>query len=461
MSPTGLRQPCCRSNSSNPVAGEHPVASPRQQSWHRESSSRAAAVRGLRGPAIHGGMRRVKLPALLLLSACPLHAALLAHVQTTQGTVTVELQHATAPQAVANFITLAQGSRPWVDSVTGEVRADPYYDGIKIHRTSNSGSFKFAQGGSRKGDGSDGPGYTFKDEFGGGLTHVPYVFSMANAGPHTNGSQFFFTGSLSQPTFNNVHTIAGLVTDPDSRAVVDAMISAGPNGTTITGITIQRTDPAAVAFDEFAQNLPVVEPAAGSLRVIPGSSVIWDFQTPISTGTIFRSFKSSSLAEGTWSESNEYRLHAGIVKTISNPFVAAAFVDDGTAASAFYRLSIARHPGAVAPSTLASRTVTFPIGGDSFVYAFDSDGDRGTVTYTPSGGSASSFPFTRLSGTTGAHDVYFIADHGTTSPLARYFLVKIGCDSATNSSISGRHSTTFHTILGWQPAGTGGATITR
>ena len=171
----------------------------------------------------------MKFVIIFAALAAPLRAELLALFQTTQGNIEVALQYDKAPQAVASFITLAEGSRPWVDPMTGRLRAVPFYNGIKIHRTSNTGSFKFAQGGSPKGDGSDGPGYSFKDEFTSPLIHVPYVLSMANAGPNTNGSQFFFTGSVSQPTFNNVHTSFGLVTAPASRAIVDAMITAGPN----------------------------------------------------------------------------------------------------------------------------------------------------------------------------------------------------------------------------------------
>jgi peptidyl-prolyl cis-trans isomerase A (cyclophilin A) len=405
-------------------------------------------------------MRRVKALALLMMSACPLPAALLAHVETTRGTVTVELQFTTAPQAVANFMTLAQGTRPWVDPVSGEIRTDPYYDGIKIHRTSNTTSFKFAQGGSRKGDGSDGPGYTFKDEFGGGLTHVPYVFSLANAGPNTNGAQFFFTGSISQPSFNNVHTIAGLVSDPASRTVVDAIIAAGTNGTTIVGVTFQRTDAAAIAFDELAQNLPLVSSASGSLRVFPGDRVDWDFQSPLSTGSIFRVFRSTSLTAESWAESGDRRVHAGIGGPGVSTSIGSTLIDGGDSPSAFYRLTTAVHPGAVAPATLANRTVSFQIGGDLFTYAFNETESGGTATFTPAGGSASTFSFTRLNGSTGAHDVNFIADHDPASPLVRYFLVKVGCESATSTVVAGRHSTSIFNGV-WVPVGSGPATITR
>lgn len=405
----------------------------------------------------------MKAPLFLLLASNMMaNAALIAHVTTDRGTIDVELQHAKAPQAVANFITLAQGTRNRLDPATGAVIDTPLYVGEKFFRVVNDASFKIAQTGSGTGTNSGGPGFTFKDEFDPALTHVPYVLSMANSGPNTNGSQIFFTGNATIPSLNNVHTVFGLVTGVPSRAVIDAILTAGNNGTTITGITLDRTDAAAVAFDEHAQNLPTVTRPAGSLRVSPGNSVVWDFLPAIGTGSIFRVFRSTSLATSSWSESPPYRIHAGIVRPISNPFIDAATVDDGTSARAFYHLSVANHPGAVAPSSLAGRTVHFTIGGDAFDYLFNAAGTGGTATYDSATAAPASFPFTLPSFSSAAHDVGFIADHGTGVPLARYFQVKIGCDSATSSLITGRHSTSyFHSFFGWQPAGSGAGTITR
>src|SRR5690606_30528949 len=97
-----------------------------------------------------------------------------------------------APQTVANFIGLAEGSRAWIDPATGAVmNGEPFYDGITFHRVIEG---FMNQAGSRNGLGTDGPGYTFRDETDNGLDHSqPYVLSMANSGPNTNGSQFFVT----------------------------------------------------------------------------------------------------------------------------------------------------------------------------------------------------------------------------------------------------------------------------
>jgi peptidyl-prolyl cis-trans isomerase A (cyclophilin A) len=403
----------------------------------------------------------VKTPLLLLLASTALaRAALIAHVATDRGTIAVELQHAKAPQAVANFITLAQGTRPRLHPATGAIIDSPLYIGEKFFRVINDASFKIAQTGSGTGTNSGGPGFTFKDEFDPTLTHVPYVLSMANSGPNSNGSQIFFTGNATIPSLNNVHTVFGLVTDAPSRAVVDAIHAAGNNATTITGITFQRTDPTAVAFNEHAQNLPTLTRPGGTLSVTRNVASTWNLDPLVSTGSIFRAFRSTTL-NGGWSELTAARQHVGIGKALVTPVLFTAPLDTAATARAFYHLSVASHPGSVAPSHLISRTVVITIGAASVTYTFDASGTAGSATYAPATGSPSVFPFTSLSNASGGHDHLFIADHGTGSPLARYFLIKIGCDSATNPLITGRHATSYWTGFNWQPTGSGTATITR
>ncbi len=410
----------------------------------------------------------VKFFVFVITLVCPLQAELIARFHTTQGPVDVVLQYTTAPQAVANFMTLAQGSRPWVNPKNGSIRSEPFYNGIKIHRTANDSGFKFAQGGSPKGDGSDGPGYTFKDEFDSPLIHIPYVLSMANAGPNTNGSQFFFTGSLSQPTFNNVHTIFGLVTDPASQLVVDNMIAAGPNGTTINEVTFTRTDAAAIAFNEHAQQLPAITCPGGSLAVNRGLSTIWNFNPSLTTGEVFHAYRSTTMAAGSWEKLKNAQIHVGISKgDLLSPVVTSAFLDNASTPSAFYNLYVASHPGSVAPSYLNNRTVVIPLGGGTIRYAFDSSGVSGITTFTFTDGSPIGGPFTTvnpgngtpLSPSTDAHSFVFTADTPSISP--RYLWIKVGCDSATNSQVTGRHSTQSFGGFGWSPFATGSVTITR
>ena len=162
---------------------------------------------------------RVKWYHFILLAGTA-DAALFANFQTSRGTVVIDLQYTKAPQTVANFITLAQGTRSWVDPVSGAVKTTPFYNGTVIHRTENTSTFKIAQGGTRTGNGTEGPGYSFRDEFHATLTHVPYVFSMANSGPNTNGSQFFITLGPT-PHLDNKHSVFGEVIE--GQNVVDAI----------------------------------------------------------------------------------------------------------------------------------------------------------------------------------------------------------------------------------------------
>lgn len=124
-------------------------------------------------------------------------------METDKGTIQLELYPEYAPMTVNNFVTLAQ---------------DGYYDGIVFHRV--IANF-MVQGGDPTGTGRGGPGYTFPDEFDGNpLRHEAKVISMANAGPNTNGSQFFITHAP-QPHLDNKHTVFGKVVS--GQDVVDAI----------------------------------------------------------------------------------------------------------------------------------------------------------------------------------------------------------------------------------------------
>lgn len=402
----------------------------------------------------------MKFVALLIALAGPLQAELLAHFQTTQGNVNVVLHYDKTPQAVANFITLVQGTRSHVNPVTGTITNTPYYIGEKFFRVLDQPGFKIAQTGSGTGTNSGGPGYTFRDEFNPTLTHVPYVLSMANSGPHTNGSQIFFTGNATIPGLDNVHTIFGLVTEPASQVVIDAIHAAGDNGTTITGITFSRTGAAAIAFNEHAQNLPTVSRPDGYLAVTPGVSAIWHLSPLVSTGAILRAFRSTTLASGSWSELGSARQHVGIGSAQLFPAVLTATLDDAAAPSAFYNLTVARHPNSVAPSALSNRTVIIAIGSGLIYYTQNSTATGGNATYVPSVGAPFNFIFNTYGFQSAAHDISFIAQNVGITPDT--LLIKIGCDAATNTQIDGRHSTQYYNNLyGWQPWSSGPAAISR
>jgi peptidyl-prolyl cis-trans isomerase A (cyclophilin A) len=170
---------------------------------------------------------------------------LYATLATNRGDITVKLFHNHAPKTVRNFVELAEGAREWVDPNTGQRTNAKLYDGTIFHRV--IAGFMI-QGGDPLGSGRGGPGYKFADEFHPELAFDrPYLLAMANAGPNTNGSQFFITVGPT-PHLNRRHTIFGEVTDAASREVVDS-IAATPTDPTdrpvdpvvIESVTINRT----------------------------------------------------------------------------------------------------------------------------------------------------------------------------------------------------------------------------
>jgi peptidyl-prolyl cis-trans isomerase A (cyclophilin A) len=143
---------------------------------------------------------------------------LTATLHTNAGDIVLLLFPDQAPETVANFVGLAEGTKEWRDPATGEKKSTPLYNGTIFHRVIDG---FMIQGGDPLGSGRGGPGYEFKDEFHPDLRFDrPYLLAMANAGPGTNGSQFFVTVGAT-PHLNRKHTIFGEVADADSRAVVD------------------------------------------------------------------------------------------------------------------------------------------------------------------------------------------------------------------------------------------------
>lgn len=135
--------------------------------------------------------------------------------ETTQGNIVVRLLEKEAPKTVENFIGLAEGTKEFTDENTGKKLKKNFYDGLIFHRVIP----KFMiQGGCPQGTGRGGPGYRFADEFHPSLNHGKAgKLSMANAGPGTNGSQFFITVAPT-PWLDNKHTIFGEVVEGQSVA---------------------------------------------------------------------------------------------------------------------------------------------------------------------------------------------------------------------------------------------------
>ena len=145
---------------------------------------------------------------------------LYAVMETTQGNITLELFEKEAPKTVANFVGLAEGTKEWTDPKTRQKVKRPLYDGVIFHRVIPG---FMIQGGDPLGNGTGGPGYQFEDEFAPNLKFDrPGRLAMANAGPNTNGSQFFITEGPTE-WLNNRHTIFGQVIE--GQDVVKKIVS--------------------------------------------------------------------------------------------------------------------------------------------------------------------------------------------------------------------------------------------
>ena len=148
---------------------------------------------------------------------------LYATLHTNHGPIRLQLFPDHAPATVRNFVELAEGTKDYVDPRTGQKGSGPYYDGTISHRV--IAGF-MVQLGDPTGTGRGGPGFQFADEFHPELQFDrPYLLAMANAGPGTNGSQFFITVGQT-PHLNRKHTIFGEVVDDESKKVVDAIATA-------------------------------------------------------------------------------------------------------------------------------------------------------------------------------------------------------------------------------------------
>lgn len=169
-----------------------------------------------------------------------------AKFNTTKGDIVVKLTHDKTPGTVGNFVGLAEGQ---IENTSGK-KGSPYYDGLKFHRVIPD---FMIQGGCPQGTGTGDPGYKFDDEFHPELRHSGAgVLSMANAGPGTNGSQFFITHKAT-PWLDDKHTVFGQVTE--GQDVVDAIAQ----GDSIKSIEIVRVGSVAKnwnapeAFESFQQ----------------------------------------------------------------------------------------------------------------------------------------------------------------------------------------------------------------
>ncbi|MFN7728655.1 MAG: peptidylprolyl isomerase [Bdellovibrio sp.] len=160
---------------------------------------------------------------------------MIAVFDTTKGTFKAKLFAEQTPKTVENFVGLAEGTKAWTDPKSGKEMKKPFYDGLIFHRVIPN---FMLQGGCPLKNGTGGPGYKFGDEFVPSLRHDrPGLLSMANAGPGTNGSQFFVT-TVATPWLNDKHTIFGEVTEGMDVVLAIEKVRTGPGDRPVEDVVI-------------------------------------------------------------------------------------------------------------------------------------------------------------------------------------------------------------------------------
>jgi peptidyl-prolyl cis-trans isomerase A (cyclophilin A) len=158
-----------------------------------------------------------------------------AQFTTSMGNFTVLLFEQDAPKTVANFVGLAEGTKEWTDSKTGQKVKRPYYDNLIFHRIIDG---FMIQGGDPLGVGTGGPGYQFADEFSPKLRHSKEgILSMANSGANTNGGQFFITLGPT-PHLDNKHSVFGEVVEGMDVVRKIGKVKVGMNDKPVTPVTM-------------------------------------------------------------------------------------------------------------------------------------------------------------------------------------------------------------------------------
>jgi peptidyl-prolyl cis-trans isomerase A (cyclophilin A) len=164
---------------------------------------------------------------------------LTATLQTSRGPVVVRLYPDQAPKTVRNFVELAEGTREWTDPATRQTGQVKLYDGTIFHRVIPN---FMIQGGDPLGTGTGGPGYEFGDEIHPDLAFDrPYLLAMANAGPGTNGSQFFIT-TVPTPWLNGKHTIFGEVLEGSNVVDEISQVKTGRNDRPVEDVVLESVE---------------------------------------------------------------------------------------------------------------------------------------------------------------------------------------------------------------------------
>lgn len=313
------------------------------------------------------------LLGLLVVTTQSLHAqtdGIFADFRTSMGSFTCRLDYAVAPKAVANFIGLATGQRAWLDLKTGLVRTNPFYDGLTFHRVIKG---FMNQGGSPNGQGTDGPGYAFTDEFSPAARHdAAGVLSMANSGADSNGAQFFITAAAT-PWLNDVHTVFGRVVGGlDVVLAINGVTTVNDKPITnvvVQSIGIRRVGAAAQAFDLQKQGLPTLSNPAFSATVQGTNAHLLISRGPRVETKLFASTNLANWTSQSLGISLEEPVVGGVTVTATNR-------------EEFYRVAQVQYAEPTwAPPSITGRTVTLQFNGNVGTVTLQPSAAGGTYTY--------------------------------------------------------------------------------
>jgi len=362
--------------------------------------------------------------------ACPAQTnGIFADFTTSLGTFTCQLSYSNAPKAVASFIGLATGQRPWLDLASGLVRTNPFYDGLIFHRVISN---FVDQAGSPNGLGTDGPGYSFVDEFNPLLNfNTPWILGLANSGPDSNGSQFFITVAPFA-NGNNIYTVFGRAVSGTNVLAAINHVATDSNDKPKTNVyiqqvTIRRVGGAAEAFDINAQGLPGVTNIPVMIAQAAGGVALSFSNRPYADT---RWYSSTNLTSWT---ANKFGIE--ITSPSSNSVSVAT-----DAPAKFFRAAQIQYPSTTfAPKNVLGRTL---------IMAFSAGLGTNTIVFNTSGGGTYNLAGTNPnSGTLKSYTWSQQPYNGLLQPIQYSGLLDMDLDlnfgSYTNGTFTGTAYSTF------------------
>jgi len=358
------------------------------------------------------------------------------------GTFTMTLEHTKAPVTVANFIGLATGKKGWLDFQTGGIRYDAFYNGLTFHRV--IAGF-VSQTGSRNGNGTDGPGYTFRDEIDPSLSHATaYTVAMANSGANTNGSQWYVTQG-NQSSLDGSYSIFGTVTAGQTVCSALNAVTTDTSDRPVTPVTISSIKvygPSLAGFNLNPTGLPKVLNGGTVMKAASSTFSLGYDHKPYST---YLGFHSPDLSG--WSSFISSSYFHSLPPAAGDIDVTSL----ATGSKHFYRLARVDYSSCyTAPVSIEGKTLRFPgLFGTSYVtLTMNAAGTGGTYQYLFSGSSAQSGSITSVTyqnnGSPYSADLFVTWD--TSVQIA---LDVLNFSTANGGKFTGRSNlTSFPTISG-------------